>query len=659
MPRKKKEPESTFRIEDLQQQLAERRRFWYPARMRMDLWHLMVLLVDIVQLTKPAGQKRFVGAEPHATVMLARSVLARNPLQPHVPLLDLDREDDRMSSQDVEKLIIGANNDIDRVLWGRGMQSMRSIAALHLLIRGWAVSHLVIRENYEEKGMLTPLDYEPWDMRFFLPAFDRRGYLQSCAYESFVTWSELLSDFPELGKVKDKWKQNMMETVVRVDWYDREIHAVAIHRSPAPILSQLTIPPRFTSAKYELEWAKPPTPHGLKEIPVVCISANGLPFNFMPSSSLATPPIANEAGAAYLSALGSNRRMVPWRTQGGYVADWGRSILAAIEDLVPQYNETVALLTQILYNDAFGTWFTQTHTGDMTEVDLGGVNALRVGETMGRVAGISASPDLYRLLGIVRESYQRGTFSDALFGLVPFQGSGFLQTQLRNSALNALDPYIDSYKMWSTGVAQLLLSQLKQADGIKWETWGKTNDLRHFRLEADSSMVDRMWPIEMKPSPALPDDMALRVDIARRMLDPNMPLASYQTVLDRVLEFGDAQKERELMFEDMAERDPMVVFLRIQQRFLARGMDELAEAFGDRAFAVAFIQKVQELVAMDRAKQALMVTGSAAGGLEGGGLEGGGRPATEQGPGFGPEQLPPEAATTPTEPAAGGAGPVV
>lgn len=657
MARKKKEVVSTFTIDDLQTQLAERRRFWHPARMRMDLWHLMTILVDVVQLTKPAGAKRFIGAEPHATVMLARSVLARNPLQPHVPLLDIDHEDDRTSSQDIEKLIIGANNDIDRVLWGRGMQSMRSISALQLLIRGWAVSHLVIRDDYEEKDMLTPIDYEPWDMRFFLPAFDRRGYLDSCAYESFITWGEMLSDFPELQAAGDH--RDTMETIVRIDWYDRTDHAVAYQRSPSPSMGSLYTPPSFKSDRYALRWAKPPTPHGLSEIPVVCISANGLPFNYMPTSALAMPPIVGGTNPNLSNMIGNRGAMPPWRGKGGYVGDWGRSILASIEDLVPQYNETVALLSQILYNDAFGTWLTQTHTGDMTEVDVGGVNALRVGETIGRVAGISASPDLYRLLGIVRESYQRGTFSDALFGLVPFQGSGFLQTQLRNSALNALDPYIESHKMWATGVAQLLLSQLKQAKGIKWDTWGKTNDLRHFRLEANADMVRRMWPIEMKPMPALPDDMALRVDIARRMLDPNMPLASYQTVLDRVLEFGDAQKERELMFEDMAERDPVVVFLRIQQRLLARGMDELAEAFGERAFAAAFVQKVQELMAMDQAKQALMMTGSAAGGLAGAGIEGGGRPTTEPAPGASPENLPPEAATTPTEGAAQGGAPVV
>ncbi|KKK95689.1 hypothetical protein LCGC14_2670290, partial [marine sediment metagenome] len=350
MARKKKETRpDPITLEDLRQQITDRRIFWHPARVRMDLWHLMTILVDIVQLTKPAGTKRFIGAEPHATIMLARSILARNQLQPHIPLFNIDDEEERGDSQDIERLIIGGFNDIDRVLWGRGMQNSRSIAALHLLIRGWAVSHLLLREDHKAHGMSTPIDYEAWDMRYFLPVFDRRGFIQSCAYESFVTWAEVLSDFPDLENERGKWKQNMSEVVSRFDWYDELDHAVAIQRSPTPVSSNLLLPSRRTLSNLDLTWAKEPTEHGLDAIPVVCIAANGLPFNDMPSSSLARPPISNEAGGN-VALLGNRVGMPVWRGRGGHVADWGRSILAAVEDLVPQYNETVALLSQILYN---------------------------------------------------------------------------------------------------------------------------------------------------------------------------------------------------------------------------------------------------------------------------------------------------------------------
>lgn len=498
--------------------------------------------------------------------------------------------------------------------------------------------------------MLTPLDYEPWDMRFFLPHFDRRGYLDSCIYESFPTWGEVLADFPSLGVSGPKI--DLMRSVTRLEWYDKEDYAVAIQAAPPSVY----IPEPSRSKMVKLDWAQPPMPHGLDNIPVVCVAANGLPFNNMPLMAGVAPPIAID----YLNRFNTRNRRIPvWRGPTGYVAEWGRSILAAVEDLVPQFNEVVSLLLQILYNDAFGTWFTYTHAGDMTEIQSGGVHAMRVGEAAQRVAGISASADLYRSLAIVKESYQRGTFSDALFGLSAFEGSGFLQTQLRNAALNSLDPYMQAYKTWAEHVAQLLLSQMKQAKGITWEVWGRTNDLRHFRIEASSDAVDRMWPVEMKPAPALPDDLALRVDIAKRMLDPNMPLASYQTVLDRVLEFGDAQRERELMFDDMAERDPVVVFLRIQQRLMARGLDELAETFGQKAFATAFIQQMSQMMAMSKMQQAMQMGLSPGAGGAGGaeGLQG--QPASAPEPGFAPENLPPEAAVGPTEGVGGAAGPVL
>lgn len=643
-------------LEELQTQINARRRFWQPYRDRADLWHLMVLLVDIVQLNKPAGVKRFVGAEPHATVMLGRSILARNQLQPHIPLLNYDDDEERKGSQDIERLIIGAFNDIDRTLFGRGMQNARSIAAMHLLIRGWAVSHLLIRKGYKKFGMRSPLDYEPWDMRFFLPAFDRRGRIHSCAYESFPSLSEVLEEYPDAVDGSRDWGLDINAPVTRIDWYDDTYHGVAIHAHNLPMVSSVLTIPSSASRHITYKWVKEPTEHGLDEIPVVCVSTNGLPFNNMPQyiGGGIAPPIAFNS---MNPTVGLQRRPT-WRQPGGYPAEWGRSILAAVEDLVPQYNETIANLMQILYNDAFGTWVTQTHAGDMTEVAVGGVNALRVGEGMARVAGISASPDLYKLLAILREAYQRGTFSDALFGLTEFQGSGFLQTQLRNAALNALDPYIESHKVWGSELAQKMLSQLRQARGIKWRTTGVTStDLRQFHVEVSSDMVKKDWPVQMKSIPALPDDMALRVDIAKRMLDPNMPLASYQTVLDRVLEFGDAQKERDLIFEDMADRDPVIVFLRIQNRLRARGLDELADMFGEKSFATAFVEQMTRIMMMKRLQQAMQVGATPGMGMEENGMPG--APVQNEDAGFGPQTLPPEAAVGPTESVDGSTGPVV
>ena len=515
-------------------------------------------------------------------------------------------------------------------------------------------------------GMLTPLDYEPWDMRFFLPAFDRRGFLHSCAYESFPTWSEVVADFPELDEKRHKWFVDYNQPVCRIDWYDEKYHAVGLlpwMTIPKTPTTQLILPSAVNSQNtFRVEWAKEPTPHELEHIPVVCVAANGLPFNYQPAVAGAWPPVADPGIVARRTSADTRYSRPTWLGPGGYVASWGRSILAAVEDLVPEYNEAMSMLMQIIYNDAYGTWVTNSFAGDLTEVNVGGVNALRVGEAMQRVMGISASPDLYRILGVIRESYQRGTFSDALYGLTDFQGSGFLQTQLKNAALNNLDPYIEAHKQWGAHTAQLLLSQMRQAKVKDWEVWGQTNDLRHFRVTIDPKITKRLWPIEMKPTPALPDDLALRVDIARRMLDPNMPLASYQTVLDRVLEFGDAQKERKLMFEDLAERDPSIVFLRIQQRMLARGQDDLAQAFGDRAYAVAFVQKMAEIKAMGEAQMALQMGLPVMG--QGGPPNGGsgvvGQPGGGGGEaGFAPNSLPPEAGVGPTETPGGAMGPVM
>jgi len=61
-----------------------------------------------------------------------------------------------------------------------------------------------------------------------------------------------------------------------------------------------------------------------------------------------------------------------------------------------------------------------------------------------------------------------------------------------------------------------------------------------------------------------------------------------------VLEWEDAEREKQLIFDDLADTDPVVVMLRLQSRMLARGWPELAELFGNKAFFQAFVEKAQQ-----------------------------------------------------------------
>ena len=156
------------------------------------------------------------------------------------------------------------------------------------------------------------------------------------------------------------------------------------------------------------------------------------------------------------------------------------------------------------------------------------------------------------------------------------------------------------------------------------------------KLEFGPDVVKEVVYVEMKAKPALPDDLAVRVNIAAQLANPARPLASIQTIFDQVLEWDDAAREKKLLFDDIADLDPLVVMLRLQSRMIARGMPEVAKIFGDKAFMMAFAQQVMQ------ARLMAQLSGEGSGQPVQGGAAG--RPVTASPAMARPEGAPPETA---------------
>ena len=636
-----------IQIEDLQTQVINRKKDMKPRDDRMDVWHTLYLLIDEYQLSKPTGVVRFTSNEPRTILDLAVNIMSRHPFKPRIPMSYEETDQDRAGIGLLEFAIKGCMRDLDRQMVRRGLPSARKVAAWHLLLRGYAASRFVVRN---EK---TPLDYEPWDMRFTLPVFDRKG-LQSVIHESVTTWGDILESFPGIAAtMKEQGKrvnqQDLGLWVTQYEYWDRYQEAVAVSKPQSRTAGE---PRPVTGSMPWLQWADAPSLHKIVDenddptCPVIIVASHGLPFFNTPRR--VTGDLVGR-GPAELSV---KRAALPiWKRQGGWIADQGRSILAAVEDSIPQFNEIVSLIWQIMDNDAFGTWVQKTRTGELRDVTLGGnaVNPLKVGEDLARVAGMSASPDTYRLLDFIGKQLSQGTLDQNLLrGLEGFQGSGFLRSQLENAALNSLGPWIESYETWATEVAQSLMNQLRQGSGQEFTVWAEGSGRRLMKIKFGPEMVEDVVYVEMKAKPALPDDLAVRVNIAAQLLNPARPLASLQTVFDQVLEWEDAEREKRLLFDDIADMDPIVVMLRIQARMVARGMPEIAKLFGDKAFVMAFAQQVMQARLVQQLQGQMQ-----GGGMQGGGMQG---PQPTQEPAMArPEAAPPE--TAGIEPGAQGVAP--
>lgn len=591
-------------IQHLYTQIKNRKEAQKARNARMDYWHLLYLLIDQYQLSKPPNLIRFTSNEPQTVVDLGAEIIARNPLQARIPMeageiSDPDMEQKKTDIGMLEKGAVGAFREIDRRQNKRGLPSSRKTAAYSLLLRGWVANRLEIRDEAH------PLDFDSWDMRFVLPEFSRGG-LESVINESTTTWGDILRSFPEYAQKVQRsqpeiYSQDLEQQVVQYEFWDTIQYALAV----TPPRKKGTGDARQTDrAAGGLQFVVEPKEHGYVDeedvpcIPVVIVPSHGLPFQYIPSSGVASGQLLTPAD---VQRFNKNSNLPIWKRPGGWTGDQGRSILSAVEDTIPQFNEVASLIWQIMDNEAFGTINIKTRTGAAREFSYGGgsINFFRVGEGPEKMGSMTASPDTYRMLEFLNQQLSQGSLDQKILrGLQEFTGSGFLRSQMENAALNALGPWVTAYNFWASENAQLMFNQLRKGSGRAFTVLAEGSDRRLFKVPFGPDAVKEVVYIEMKAKPALPDDLAVRVNIAAQLLNPARPMASIQTVFDRVLEWEDAEREKKLIFDDLADLDPVVVLLRLRSRMMAQGMEELADLFGERAFATAFIEKATQMQMM-------------------------------------------------------------
>jgi len=116
----------------------------------------------------------------------------------------------------------------------------------------------------------------------------------------------------------------------------------------------------------------------------------------------------------------------------------------------------------------------------------------------------------------------------------------------------------------------------------------------YFRIEFDpKEELKRKY----KPLPvfkmALPEDMLIKAQTARIMLDPRQPIMSVVTVLDTILHVDDPEGEVKRMFADIADRDPVIILERVADALEEDGQPHIAARIRTQEFQKAFMQEVQ------------------------------------------------------------------
>lgn len=611
------------------------KQYWWPLHARMDYWSSLYYMLDLIQQMKPVGYRRFISNSPHTAIDDAVSIMTRNDSfwRSDMTTHETDSAESLRTIGKVERMLQSIFYDADELMALRGLPPVWKQVAFSALLRGaiWGKFHITETALEYRSSPLMP---EIFDPRLVTPHYDQYG-LNYVNIEKHTTLGDLASVYPEKFEAKLLEKDmNPNRPAVKIEYWsntrgEREgvTGVLAILSDPQTMLAPLTQPiVNADSIATSGEWVIPPHRHGYapEELPVVGVFVNGDALQVKPSYSQGV----DQAFQTRNNLIGHDMRL--WQGPNSAVAERGKSILAAVEEQVPQFNELVATIFQHFSISAFGQWVFKTQTGELPNADLG-VEAripLRPEESIERLDVAPISVDAYRLLDLLRTEADQGTIAAVLRANAPGSSgeSGILHQQVLNSALNGIEPFQSGMQQFGALAGTSLTAQMQRiGPGLKKFTISvPLRPNTFFRVDEDFDAAadletGRKYRVRPVFKPALPDDMAIRINTARIAIDPSRPVLSLLTVLEKIIQVEDPQAEMDRMWNDAAERDPVIVLEQIAQaldRVEGEG-NPLSERIREAQFRTRFAEDLQ-----------FRQIEQAAGGGQGGG---GGRPELQPG----------------------------
>jgi hypothetical protein len=583
--------------------------YWRSLHMRMDYWASLYLLLDPIQQMKPLGYRRFISNEPRTAVDAALSILTRNDSFWRIDEMENPQlgADERRNIGRVERMLKGVIDEADTIFTLQGNMPFWKRVAQQALIRGWVwgKGHVTATALNYRDSPLVPVIY---DARTVYPHFDEWG-LDYVLIETVSTIGNFATNYPETFGEYLTSQTDPNGPAVKIEYWQNDrpgrpgVTGVLgiVHVAPQETLAQqINIGAFYDNPLADnigsARWIIHPYYHGYtpEQLPVVGVPVNGLSLESKPAIS---PLLASrlEERADLLSL-----QTQAWTGPGTWQADSGRSILSAVEDQVPQYNELVATIFHHFSLSAFGTWVFKTPTGEIPNFTPGieAKIALRPEEQVQRLEVQPINADAFRLMQIIQEEKQRGVLSNILQAAGGADlNSGVLFQQLSNAALNSLEPYHDGMEKFGMLFGTHLIEQIKAAAPAlrPFEVTVQTRSRSYFRFEFDpkEDLEDRKYKPVPVFKPALPDDLAVRINAARFALDPRRPILSLKYVLENILQVDDAQGEIDAMWEDLANSDPIIVLEQISAALERMGEYDIADRIRQQEFKARFVEDAQ------------------------------------------------------------------
>jgi hypothetical protein len=609
-------------------------------RLRMQLqdsWLLAYLLVDPGMSSQPPNRERYWTPRTASVVDTARRVLSRNPLKFRVSSQHFAAEsrEGREPQRVLENVLHGALYDIDRQLKNNGQLSSRQQTAFHALVRGaWAYKLHMTNKSRSSTG--SPIHYRQLDPRLVLPSFDEG--MESAVAFNITTLGQLIHTYRDIIQpvidrvVRNKRRQNGKVTydflhvpLQVLEWSSRDEHALLLDLSGLDDEIQRGLGIDRDGAPSQYVWLEAPFRTGLDHSIIQYGNVNGIPLGlaskeaveYLQKSPFFGTPTTDGSGTT--TGLNMQPRLilpngVAYAGERHSVdpmgAFAGRSIFATIQHLIPEFNRLMAMLKDVVVRETRGTWAFRSRDGRGMTLHVGDglVNQMTLTEQLERIPTQLQAPDALALLQLVSQEISDGSLDLRFILAAESEGSGFLRARMEQAALVAVEDYKDGQQTWGESVANSVVSQLRSSPKRTFNKWtiqgrepGESSEF--FVVNIDDQVFDAIGGtgkrakeppvIEAKVKAAMPIDMMARINMAKAAVDPSNPIMSLAMALDLIMEFDDSDAAYDSIIEDIGNRHPTIVLIRLADAFERNGASEVAQAILQDEFRQAFATAAQ------------------------------------------------------------------
>jgi hypothetical protein len=527
----------TLTDQQIQSDISSLKTFWGKRNTKMKGWYSLLLLTDTLAAK---GMESYVSNEPQTFYNMSHYLLTKGAISHNTPITSENgAELDRMARIDRGCKYLW--DLIDRTRQGGGDKPYIDELAFFMLVTGW---YSTVFQYDDVTGKLIAQIWNPADS---FPRYSG-GILQSCVHSYLISEQEAVIKATMNGWNYTPPNANNLSNTVNLTLDDYFITEIAANKEP--LLYNMVL---------------------IGGKPVTALEDR-------PDMKLLVAPVGGFPDKGSLQS-----------SSGAWTELAGRSVFEANSSVVEAFNKWKTMLSQILRDSAQPVTeeFSATPQAKPEELrERGALFHYAPGEQgLVRLPPPAIPIELQGNLIEIRRELQKGSYNDAVFGMMEGQQAGYALSLLASSSANQiLYPFMDAKHFILSEADRFWLSNLKKSN----KTFTVNGKL--VEIITPNDIPDDVT-VTVSSDVATPKDWMERGTIAG-MLKDHLDEA---TIVTEILKMNDPQGIKRRRSVDRMLLHPMTQQIELISGYQVHA--EYLQSRGDAKQAALFLRAAQQLEA--------------------------------------------------------------